>query len=163
MTTQALNLFIVEDNHFPTKSLSHYLRRKFGKKLKISTYFNDESALREVNKDTNIVILDYNKKNGNGIEVLESIKKINPATEVIMLSSNEEIEIAIDAYCKGAIDYVINDKTAWQKIGAIVAKIMMYPVHVLVKEFGVSKFVAIFLINFILVGIVSFVVLRFII
>jgi len=163
MNNQGINLFIVDDNQLLLAGLRGYLATKFGSRINSSTFFTDESALKRIDHETDIVIIDYDMKNASGNEVLESIKKINPKTEVIMLSSHKEIGLAIDSYCKGASDYIIKDKNAFQKIGAIVYTVCMFPVHVLVKEFGVSKFAAIFLINFITVGIIAFIFLKFIV
>jgi len=163
MNTQALNLMIVEDNAVMATGLRKYLYKKFGLNLNISTFYSGSSALKNIDDTTNIVILDYDLKGQNADDVLVSIKKINPKTEVIILSSHEEIGLAIDSFCKGASDYVVKGQNAWQKIGALVYSVLMYPIHIFVKEFGVSKFVAIFIFTFFTVGIVSFIFLKFII
>ena len=89
-----------------------------------------------------------------GTDVLKSIKKINPKTEVIMLSCNEDMGVAIDSFRKGATDYVVKGDKAWKKITHIVRDIITYPIRILVQEFKVSKFVAIFLLTFITMGII---------
>ncbi len=153
MNTQGLNLFIVDDNALMVTGLRSYLTNRFGKDLNISTFLTSESALKCVNENTHIVILDYYLENENGNEVLKSIKKINPKTEVIMLSNNEDMGVAIDSFRKGASNYVIKGDKAWKKITHIVLDIITYPVRILVQEFKVTKFVAIFLLTFLVMGI----------
>src|SRR6267143_2028228 len=102
MNMQGLNLFIINDDKLMASGLKHYLERRFGKDLIISTFSTGESALKKINKDTHMVILDYFLENENGNDVLMSIKKTNPETEVIMLSSNEDMGVAIDSFRKGA-------------------------------------------------------------
>lgn len=162
MSNQKLNLFIVDDNKLMVSGLRNYLTTKFGSDLNISTFFTGESVLNKVDQDTNIVILDYFLGDENGNEVLKSIKKINPKTEVIMLSSNEDIGVAIDSFRKGATDVVVKGNDSMKKISALVYGIITYPIRILVKEFGVSKFLAIFLLTFIIMGIVVFITLKYI-
>jgi DNA-binding NarL/FixJ family response regulator len=162
MNTQGLNLFIVDDNQLMVTGLRNYLDNRFGTNLNISTFYTGESAIEKVDKDTNIVILDYYLKGENGNDVLESIKKINPKTEVIMLSSNEDIGIAIESFRKGAMDYVIKGDKSWKKIISLIHEIIVYPVRIMVREFGVNKFMAVFLLTFVCVGSLVYFALRFI-
>ena len=162
MQTQGLNLFIVDDNKLLVADLKNYLKTRFVVSVKVSTFFNGESCLEKVDKDTHIVILDYFMEGKNGMEVLKSIKTINPATEVIMLSGNEDIAIAIDSFRNGANDYVIKGTGSWKKIAKLVEYIITAPIRLLVREFGVSKYMAIFLLTFVLMGIAVFLAMRYV-
>jgi DNA-binding NarL/FixJ family response regulator len=158
--TQGINLFIVDDNKLMITDLKHYLQNRFGVSLKISTFTDGESCLKKVDENTDIVILDYFMEGKNGLEVLKAIKAINPKTEVIMLSSNEDIALAIEAFRMGAKDYVVKGRGAWKKVTKLVDFIITEPLRLIVREFRVSKFVAIFLLTFILMGITVYFVLR---
>src|SRR4051812_4884795 len=112
--TQKLNIFIVDDNKLMDILLKQYLERKFGPNINISVFYDGESCLAKVDKNTNIVILDYfldsiNKYAKNGLEILRSIKKINPKTEVIMLSSNEDKSLANESFREGATEYIVKN------------------------------------------------------
>lgn len=148
MGTQALNLFIVDDNKMVVTGLKNYLKDKFGKALNISTFATGEECLNNLDEDTNVVILDYFLEDKNGNEVLKSIKKMNPDTEVIMLSSNEEVGVIIESFRLGAKDFVVKDIGAWEKIIQLVNRIFTAPIHFVVREFKVTKYVAIFLLTF---------------
>lgn len=161
MKTQGLNLFIVDDNSLVLSALRNYLDNRFGKDLNITTFLSGENALKKIDKDTDIVILDYHLKNENGNEVLKSIKRINSKTEVIMLTSNEEVGVAIESFRIGASDYVIKGKSALKSISLLVNDIITYPIRIMVREFGISKFLAIFLLTFISVGIVVYSVMHY--
>jgi DNA-binding NarL/FixJ family response regulator len=161
MTTQGLNLFIVDDNALVLTSLRSYLDQRFGKDINITTFLTGKHALAKVDANTGVVILDYYLEGENGNDVLQSIKKINPKTEVIIFSSNEEIGVAIDSFRKGASDYVIKGDKAWKKISHLVLNIITYPIRILVQEFKVTKFVAIFLLTFMSMAIVACVALNY--
>ncbi|MBC7863698.1 MAG: hypothetical protein IAF38_12035, partial [Bacteroidia bacterium] len=48
MSTQSLNLFIVDDNQLMVTGLRNYLTNKFGEHINISTFYTGESALKKV-------------------------------------------------------------------------------------------------------------------
>jgi two-component system OmpR family response regulator len=157
METQRTNIFIVDDNKLMVLSLKHYLEKKFGAGVNVSIFYEGESCLEKINKQTDIVILDYfldgeNKNAKNGLEILKSIKEINPQTEVILFSSNEGIAIAIEAFRAGATDYVVKGDKAWDKITSLVNKIITEPLRMMVREYGVAKFLTVFLFVFLSMG-----------
>ncbi|MDP2387814.1 MAG: response regulator [Bacteroidota bacterium] len=161
MKMQELNLFIVDDNSLVLTNLRNYLNIRFGNDLKISTFHTGANALKEVNKDTDIVILDYDLGAENGNDVLKSIKKINSNTEVIMFTSNDEIGVAIESFRNGASDYVIKGDKELKKIASLINKIITYPIRIMVREFGISKYLAIFLLTFVSVGVVVFITMHY--
>lgn len=153
METQKLNIFIVDDNKLMDMSLKQYLENRFGSTVNVSVFYDGESCLEKLDKSTNVVILDYfldgvNKYAKNGLEILRSIKKINPKTEVIMLSSNENIGVAIESFREGASDYIVKDNNAFSKLLALIIE----PIKKMVEEFGVPKFLIIFLLVFVGMG-----------
>lgn len=160
MKTQELNLFIVDDDKLLATDLKHYLQNKFGENIFISTFKDGESCLEKIDKNTHIVILDYFMDGKNGLEILKEIKAINSETEVIMLSGNEDMALAIETFRAGAKDYVVKGQGSWKKISKVINHILLTPIRVIVREFGVSKFAAIFLTTFVTVGIVVFVAMQ---
>jgi len=161
MKTQGLNLFIVDDNNLMVTTLKQYLQNRFGFDIRISTFNDGDSCLAKVDKDTNVVILDYFMEGKNGLEVLKAIKVINPKTEVIMLSNNENMALAIEAFKAGAKDYVVKGSNSWSKISKLVNHIVTAPMRLLVDEFRVSKYMAIFLLTFVTMGVVVVIALQF--
>jgi len=159
MITQGINLFIVDDNKSMVTALKQYLNNRFGVSLKISTFYDGESCIAKIDKETHIVILDYFLTGKNGIEILKSIKKINPRTEVIMLSSNNDIGLAIESFRIGARDYVIKGPSSWKKVNKLINKIITEPIRLMVREFGVPKFMFIFFITFIIMGTIVYYIL----
>ncbi|HKC67979.1 MAG TPA: response regulator [Bacteroidia bacterium] len=161
MKTQGLNLFIVDDNKLAVTDLQYYLQNKFGASINVSTFNDGESCLAKVDKETNIVILDYFMKGKNGLETLKSIKNINPNTKVIMLSGNEDVALAIETFREGATDYVIKGAGALKKVTKVVHYIITAPMRLLVDEFRVSKYMAMFLVTFVVLGMAVVISLQF--
>jgi len=154
MKAQGINIFLVDDNKLMVTDLKHFLGNRFGADLNISVFNDGESCVAKIDKDTHIVILDYFLDGKNGLEVLKLIKAINPKTEVIMLSSNEDIVLAIDTFRNGATDYVIKGNGSLKKISKLVYRIITEPIRIIIREFGVSKYMAIFLLTFVSMGVV---------
>lgn len=66
-----------------------------------------EEALETVEReDFHLVITDMMMGGMNGIETLEAIKKIKPEQTVVMVTSEKEVKIAVEALKKGAADYI---------------------------------------------------------
>ncbi len=161
MSAHGMNLFIVDDDPSVIVGLRNFLENKFSGNLSITTFNTGESALQQVNKNTHIVILDYNLHGRDGNEVLQDIKRINPKTEVIMLSSNEDVGTAVEAFRKGATAYVRKGDASTQKVFYQLTRIIGAPIRFLINEFGVSKFLAIFLMVFLTIGILAIIALQF--
>lgn len=160
MTTQGLNLFIVDDNKAMVAALKQYLEIRFGLSISVSVFYDGESCLDKIDDHTHIVILDYYMTGKNGLETLKSIKEINPKTEIIMLSGNEDIALAIESFRMGATDYIIKGPRSWGRLTKQVNKIITEPIRAMVREFGVPKFVALFFSTFVAIGVVVYYALR---
>ena len=161
-TTLGTNIFIVDSNWRLVTSLKEFLQRRFGPSVHISTFTDGESCLKQVDEKLHIVILNYLLKGKNGVEIMKSIKAINPETEVIMMSENEDVAKAIESFKGGATDFVVKGDRSWKRIMDRVNFIITAPVRLMVREFSISKFLAIFLLAFASVGIVVLLVLLFI-
>lgn len=135
MENQEINLFIVDDDKLLATSLKYYLQNKFGDELRITIFNDGDSCLEKIDRLTHIVILDYFLGGKNGLEILKSIKAVNPKTEVIMLSGNEDMAIAIETFRSGAKDYVAKGVGSWEKITDLLNSIIIKPIRIVVKGF----------------------------
>lgn len=69
--------------------------------------FNGPSGLEKYNAiNPDVVLLDIRMPRMDGIEVLQEIKKINPASIVIMISGHGNIETAVQTTKLGAYDFI---------------------------------------------------------
>lgn len=118
-TKDKLKVFLVDDDNMFTESLKHALN---GETTEVSTFPTGEDCLKNVRKEEpEVVVLDYyfnnsSSKTLNGIQVLNKIKHINPATEVIMLSAQDSVAVAIDTLKYGAYDYVAKGQSSFIQI-----------------------------------------------
>ena len=87
----------------------------------IKTFATGESCLKSLSQNPDLVVLDYDL-NGidehamNGMETLDKIKLFNADINVIMMSSQTEIEVAVNCMQHRAFDYIVKDKTAYARL-----------------------------------------------
>jgi len=91
--------------------LKHQLKNKGFKNT--STFSDSASIMDRVKDNPDVIILDYHLNNENGSNALTFYKKHNPETKVIMLSSQSDIEIALELLEKGADEYIIKAEDNW--------------------------------------------------
>jgi response regulator of citrate/malate metabolism len=90
--------------------------------VKIHSFYTGETCMLKFTQVMpKIVILDYflNGKYptaADGIKVLDWIKKENYETNVIMLTNDDHVDIALDSFHHGASDYVVKTATKFKKI-----------------------------------------------
>ncbi len=151
MKTQSLNLFIVDDNTSTLSELKNYLFNRFGEGIRILTFNNSKSCLEKVDDYTNIIVFKKHNKVENDSEILKSIKKTNPETEVIMLTEKEDIVSAVSAYRVGSKAVVVKGAEHGKKIGDLIVRIFTAPIRIIQRELGLSERIAIFIMSFLTV------------
>lgn len=165
-TTHKLNVFILNDNLEVAGKLRRYLKKRFGDLLNISLFLNSRTCLNMMYGQVDMVVVDdylYEKgsKGMSGVEVLKKIKDKSPKTEVVILTSDENVGLAVEAIKSGAKDYIINRIGAWQRLQNLIDRSIAQPIKYLIAEFGVTKFTAIFLLTFATMAVIVSLTLRY--
>lgn len=98
-------LLIIDDEKLICESLKLLFSRKG---LEVSTAMAGEEALSFLKaQTTDLVILDFNLPDMDGLDVLAGIKKINPGIPVIFMTGYGSEIISIKAFKLGIADYFI--------------------------------------------------------
>lgn len=124
-----IRVFLVDDDALFLKLLEiAFLKYP---EFHIETYNSGELCMEHIWKNPDVVVLDYhlngiNKNAMNGLEVLHKIKAFNPEIQVVILSQQDTIDIAIDAIQNNAIDYVVKSGTAFLRIQKIVTTMLNF-------------------------------------
>ena len=79
-----------------------------------------------------------------------------------MLSRNEDVAVAIESYRAGASEYVIKGDNSLDKIISMINRTITEPIRMMVKEFGVPKFLTLFLFVFIGMATLIYWVMKFV-
>ena len=129
MNDNKILLFLVDDDALFLKSLEIEFADNTESVLK--TYTTGELCLENISQNPDVVILDYhlnsiNKNAINGLETLDRIKKANQAIPVVMLSSQDKIEVAVNCIKHQAFDYIVKSETAFIRLQKIITTIFHY-------------------------------------
>ncbi|PJC61427.1 MAG: response regulator [Flavobacteriales bacterium CG_4_9_14_0_2_um_filter_32_27] len=127
--TEPIKLFLVDDDALFLKTLEiDFLEHA---DFKIETFATGELCLKSLKHTPDVIILDYQldgieKGVMNGIQTLDEIKAVNPDIPVVMLSSQDKIDVAIDCMHHRAFDYVVKSETAFVRLQKIITTIFKY-------------------------------------
>lgn len=103
-------IFVVEDNDFFAQLIKHKLETNDQNEVTLFNNGEDFKAALYLNPD--IVVLDYNLPNTNGIDVLKEIKNFNDQIKTILLSGQEKVDVVLEAFEFGAEEYIKKDDNA---------------------------------------------------
>lgn len=110
------SIFIVDDDPVQLQMLTDHLSAMSN--FTIRTFPTGEDALKQMDALPDIVFLDYylnsvQKDAQDGLDILQEIKEKSPHTEVIMLSGQDKIEVAVEVMKYGAFDYIVKGESAF--------------------------------------------------
>ncbi|MEX1000708.1 MAG: response regulator [Crocinitomicaceae bacterium] len=124
-----ITLFLVDDDAVYLKSLEIEFLELGG--FTVQTFATGELCLQSLQDKPDIVILDYhlngiNKDAMNGLQTLDKIKEVDPNILVIILSSQDKIDVAVKCMHHKASDYVVKSETAFTRLNHIIPLILHY-------------------------------------
>jgi DNA-binding NtrC family response regulator len=124
-----IKLFLVDDDAVYLKLLEIELLNNAD--FTIETFATGELCMENLSHNPDVIILDYHldgidKNAMNGIEILDKIKAFNPDIPVVMLSSQDKIEVAVNCMHHRAFDYVVKSETAFLRLQKIITTIFSY-------------------------------------
>lgn len=129
MKNEKIKLFLVDDDAVFLKSLEiEFLQHA---DFVIETFATGELCIENLKHNPDVIILDYfldgiDKNAINGLETLDKIKAFNPDIPVVMLSSQDKIDVAINCMHHRAFDYVVKSETAFVRLQKIITTIFRY-------------------------------------
>jgi two-component system OmpR family response regulator len=129
MKNENILLFLVDDDALFLKSLEMEFRENT--KSVIKTFATGEACLENLNQNPDIIILDYyldsvDKNAIDGLETLDRIKAVNNQIPVIMLSSQDKIDVAVNCMKRQAFDYIVKSETAFIRLQKAITTIFHY-------------------------------------
>ena len=129
MNKDKIKIFLVDDDALFLKSLEIDFMEHAD--FSIETFATGELCMNSISQSPDVIVLDYfldgiDKTAMNGISTLDKIKAFNPDIPVVMLSSQDKIEVAIDCMHHQAFDYVVKSETAFMRLQKIITTIFHY-------------------------------------
>jgi DNA-binding NtrC family response regulator len=129
MIIEKTRIFLVDDDALFLKLLE--IEFKQHGDFTIETFATGEQCVENLTHNPDVIILDYyldgiDKNAMNGIQTLDKIKSVNFDIPVIMLSSQDKIEVAIDCMHHKAYDYIVKSETAFLRLQKNITAIFQY-------------------------------------
>ena len=116
-----LSFFVVDDDAFCRNLYEQHLH-SMGH-LRVRTFSDGQECLNHLTEQPDIIFLDYNMEPMNGLDVLKKIKRFNPDIFLVIVSGQEDMQVAINALKYGAFDYIIKGESELEMINRVLAKI----------------------------------------
>ena len=121
-------VYVVDDDPMQVQMMSDHLKEKFG--FDVRGFSTGEEAVNNLPNHPDIVVLDYYLNSvkadaRNGAEILQFIKKEFPNIQVIMVSGQDSMEVAVDTMTYGAADYVVKGDNQFIKLSHAVEKLFV--------------------------------------
>ncbi len=121
-----IKIFLVDDDALFLKSLEiEFLENA---DFDIESYVTGELCIENLSHNPDVIVLDYHldgidRDAMNGLDALDKIKEYNTDIPVIMLSSQDRIDVAINCMHHKAFDYVVKSETAFLRLQKIITTI----------------------------------------
>ena len=135
MEDYRIKIFLVDDDPLYLKTLQVAFEKSSD--FDITTFTNGEDCLEHLSTKPDIIVLDYtlnskNKDAQNGYDILVKIKEIDPDIHVIILSSTEDVEMALSCIKYNAFNFILKNDTAFLRLKHSIKQI--FHIHSKVKE-----------------------------
>ncbi len=117
----SFSIFIVEDEKFYGEYLKHHL--SLNPDYAIQHFLTGKEFIENLDRKPDVVTLDYNLPDLNGTMILKKIRQISPETQVIIVSGQKDIPVALELMKEGAYDYIVKDQDARSRLWNAILRI----------------------------------------
>src|SRR5580704_13923318 len=106
MSLRNVRLLHVEDDPMQQRMIAHHLKAISEHAFEITAVVSEELVMECFQKTRiDVVLLDYQLENGNGMHLLGRLRKLDPIIPIIAISGVATSEIAAELVLAGADDY----------------------------------------------------------
>jgi CheY-like chemotaxis protein len=107
MAPRSLRLLHVEDDRIQRALIAHHLAAMREMAFEIIGADSEEEAVHEFSRGGfEFVIIDYHLAQGNGLDCLHQLRRLDPIVPIVAISGTATPEIAADLVQAGADDYI---------------------------------------------------------
>jgi len=117
------SVLVVEDNEDDAEIVKMNLQRS-SDKITVDHVLIGEKGLEKIGeKIYDIILLDFNLPDMNGVEFLKELRQRKIDTPVIVFTGADDREIAVASMKLGAIDYIVKSVEVYERLPSIVKQI----------------------------------------
>ena len=103
-------VFVIEDDLIFGKVVQRALEQEDN--YDVHVFQSGKDFFDHLHLNPDIVSIDYNLPDMNGLEILKQVKRFNDEISTIILSGQEKVEVVVEAYSNGASSYIIKNENA---------------------------------------------------
>lgn len=103
----SLRIFLTEDDPFFGESLKYHL--SLNPDFEVHLFSTGKECLENLHLKPQIICLDFGLPDITGDKLLQKIREINNSIPIIIISGQEDIEVAINFLKSGASDYIVKN------------------------------------------------------
>ncbi|PWT94982.1 MAG: response regulator [Bacteroidetes bacterium] len=117
-----LKVFVVDDNSFCLALYEQFLINKGVRELRL--FENGRECLNQFSFSPDIVLIDHDMPEINGIELLKRIKSIDQDIYVVMISAQRDPHTKINAFENGVFEFIPKDGDDLKNLDRVLDKIL---------------------------------------
>lgn len=117
---EQIQIWVIEDNAFLRDTVLEFFGQRPGMTCTLAASSCEEAlAVLERGESPQVVLMDLGLPGMSGVEGIRRIKAISPATQVVVLTVQEDDDQVFEALCAGASGYLLKPASSSQIIEAI--------------------------------------------
>lgn len=102
--TRSFHILVVDDEEIARTNLEYVLKKEG---YHVSTAVNGMDALEKMSStEFDLILTDLKMEKMDGLQLVESVKRVSPFTDIIMITGFATVGSAVDALKKGATHYL---------------------------------------------------------
>jgi two-component system, NtrC family, response regulator AtoC len=105
MDEKAYRIFVVEDDEWYRRLLEYNL--SLDPEFEVVAFENAKDCLARLHEGPDMITLDYRLPDMVGTKALQQIKAVNEDIHVLIISEQDDIEVAVELLKQGASDYLV--------------------------------------------------------
>ncbi len=107
-------IFAVEDDVIFGKMIKHTLEKE--NNYDVTVFTTGEDFFEHLHEQPDIVTIDYNLPGMSGLDILKQINQYNPDIAIVIVSGQEDVAVAVEAYKNGAKYYILKNKQTFDEL-----------------------------------------------
>lgn len=111
---QLIKIFAVEDDNLFGRAIKHTLEKQG--LYDVTLFSSGEELFQHIHHNPDIITVDYNLPDISGLEVIQQIQQYNQDIAIVVVSGQEDVRVAVEAYKSGAKYYVVKDGNAFAEL-----------------------------------------------
>ncbi|MFV1985329.1 MAG: EAL domain-containing protein [Thiohalomonadales bacterium] len=108
--SKKIDVILVDANPGDVKLIDDYLSKSVNEQFSLTSFARINDAIEELNKKSYaIMLLDLNLPDGSGIRILNKAHQVVPDMPIIIITNEEDDELAIKVVKSGAQDFIVKN------------------------------------------------------